>query len=82
MREVRGLEFKSQAGQILRKRFSTASTSTQVAVFPWRYDAKMGTANTLHASAGSNIASILKGFDVREYNKQVLTKNDVFCKMN
>jgi len=33
------------------KRFATASTSTQVAVLPWRYDEKMGTANLLHASA-------------------------------
>jgi len=33
------------------KRFATASTSTQVAVLPWRYDAEMDTANTLHASA-------------------------------
>jgi len=27
-------------------RFATASTSTQVAVLPWRYDAEMGTANS------------------------------------
>jgi len=27
------------------------STSTQVAVLPWRYDAEIGTANLLHASA-------------------------------
>jgi len=33
------------------KRFATASTSTQVAVLPWRYNAEMGTANLLHASA-------------------------------
>jgi len=26
------------------KLFATASTSTQVAVLPWRYDAEMGTA--------------------------------------
>jgi len=32
-------------------RFAAASKSTQVAVLPWRYDAKMGTANSLHASA-------------------------------
>jgi len=25
---------------------ATASTSTQVAVLPWRYDAEMGTANS------------------------------------
>jgi len=37
---------------ILRcKRFATASTSTQEAAFPWRYDAELGTANSLHASA-------------------------------
>jgi len=33
------------------KRFATASTSTQVAVLSWRYDAEMSTANSLHASA-------------------------------
>jgi len=33
------------------KRFATASTSTQITVLPWRYDAEMGTANSLHASA-------------------------------
>jgi len=33
------------------KRFATASTSAQVAVLPWRYDAEMGTANSLQASA-------------------------------
>jgi len=38
------------------KRFATASTSTNVAVLPWRYDAEMGSANSLHASA-----SITKG---------------------
>jgi len=32
------------------QRFATASTSTQKAVLPWRYDAEMGTANSLHAS--------------------------------
>jgi len=33
------------------KRFVTASTSTQVAVLPWCYDAEMGITNSLHASA-------------------------------
>jgi len=33
------------------KRFATTSTSAQVALLPWRYDAEMGTANSLHASA-------------------------------
>jgi len=33
------------------KRFATTSTSTQVAVLPWRYYAEMGTANSLHTSA-------------------------------
>jgi len=33
------------------KRFATASTSMQVAELPWRYDAEMGTANSLHSSA-------------------------------
>jgi len=32
------------------KWFATASTSMQVAVVPWRYDAEMGTVNLLHAS--------------------------------
>jgi len=42
-----GLEFKSQTVQTQRlKRFATASTSTQVAVLPWHYDA-----DSLHASA-------------------------------
>jgi len=36
---------------IIFKRFATASTSTQAAVLPWRYDAEMGTVNSLHASA-------------------------------
>jgi len=31
--------------------FATASTSTQIALLPWRYDVEMGTANSLHASA-------------------------------
>jgi len=35
----------------MRKRFATVSTSTQVTLFPWHYDAEMGTANSLHASA-------------------------------
>jgi len=33
------------------KRFTTASTSTQVYMLPWRYDVEMGTANSLHALA-------------------------------
>jgi len=33
------------------KWLATASTSTQVAVLPWCYDAEMDTANSLHASA-------------------------------
>jgi len=41
------------------KRFATTSTSTQVAVLPWRYDAEMGTANSLYASAYT--VSIMKG---------------------
>jgi len=48
-----GREFVSQSRPNITqrcKRFSTASTSTQVAVLPWRYDAEMGTANSLHAS--------------------------------
>jgi len=43
------------------KRFATASTSTQVAVLSRRYDVEMDTANSLHASAYSNTASIMKG---------------------
>jgi len=44
----------SKASQIFTqrcKRFATVSTSTQVAVLPWRYGAEMSTANSLHASA-------------------------------
>jgi len=33
------------------KRFAIASTSTQVAMLPWRYDAELGTTNSLYASA-------------------------------
>jgi len=33
------------------KRFATASKPMQVAVLPWRYDAEMGTAKSLHALA-------------------------------
>jgi len=33
------------------KRFATSSTSAQVAALPWRYEAKMGTVNSLHASS-------------------------------
>jgi len=33
------------------KQFATSSTSTQVALLPWRYDTEMGTANSLQASA-------------------------------
>jgi len=36
---------------IALQRFATASTFTQVAVLPWRYDGEMGTANSLLASA-------------------------------
>jgi len=37
--------------EIHEKDFATDSTSTQVAVLLWRYDAEMGTANSLHALA-------------------------------
>jgi len=33
------------------KQFATVLTSTKVAVLPWRYNAEMGPANSLHASA-------------------------------
>jgi len=33
------------------KRFSTASTTAQVSMLLWSYDAEMDTANSLHASA-------------------------------
>jgi len=42
------------------KRFATDSTSTHVAVLPWRYDAEMGIANSLHASA--NYGECNEGF--------------------
>jgi len=45
-----GLEFKSRTGhtelQTTRYRFDIL----QVAVLSWRYDAELGTANSLHAS--------------------------------
>jgi len=47
----------------------TTSTSTQVVVLPWRYDAEMGTANSLRV--WRNTASIIKGL-VLEY----LTRNN------
>jgi len=37
--------------QVHRIIMFTASTSMQVAVLPRRYDAEIGTANSLHASA-------------------------------
>jgi len=50
---ARSREFESHrltksyiALQTVRHRF----TSTQAAVLPWRYDAELGTANSLHAS--------------------------------
>jgi len=43
-----GLKFKSYKHC---KWFATASTSTQVAVLPWRYDTELGTTNSLHTSA-------------------------------
>jgi len=50
VREVESSFFKDRPNLTQRcKRFATASTSTQVAVLPWRYDADMGTANSLHA---------------------------------
>jgi len=51
-REVESLNPKSRSNLTQPcKQFVTASTSTQVAVLPWRYDAEMGTANSLHTSA-------------------------------
>jgi len=51
VREV--LEFKSRVGQIS---YSIANGSPPphiyaLSVLPWRYDAEMGTANSLHTSA-------------------------------
>jgi len=40
-------------------RFATASTFTQVALLPWRHDAKMGTATL--CTLRRNTASITKG---------------------
>jgi len=51
VREVESSFAKARPNLTQRyKRFATASTSTQVAVLPWRYDAEMSTANSLHAS--------------------------------
>jgi len=61
----RVLEFKfririPKAGQMLRSIvFATASTSSQVAVLPLRYDAEMGTIT--HYILWHNTASIMKG---------------------
>jgi len=38
----------------------------QVAVLPWRYDAEMGTANSLR-----NTASIMKGLSSKNYKQQM-----------
>jgi len=50
-----GLEFKFWIGKIGIANGNGSPTrqhhSTQPAVLPWRYDAEMGTANSLHASA-------------------------------
>jgi len=52
MQEVESSNPKSRPNFTQRcKRFVTASTSTKVALIPRRYDAEMGTANSLHASA-------------------------------
>jgi len=52
VREVESWKPKGQPNLAQRyKRFATASTSTQAAELPWRYDTEMGTANSLHASA-------------------------------
>jgi len=52
MREVQSSFPKGQPNLTQRcKRFTIASTSTQVAVLPWRYDAEKGTAKSLHALA-------------------------------
>jgi len=52
VREVESLFPKDRPSLTQRcKRFANASTSTQVAVLSlWRYDARMGTANSLHFS--------------------------------
>jgi len=52
VREVESLNPKDWPNLTQRcKPFATVSTSTQMAVLPWRYDAEMGTANSLHALA-------------------------------
>jgi len=51
---------RSNLTQRLRsyKRLATSSTSTQVALLPWRYDAEMGTATRY--TLQRNTASILR----------------------
>jgi len=44
------LEFKSYTAVQTLRHYFNINTST-VAVMPWRYDAELGTANLLHASA-------------------------------
>jgi len=45
--------------QLCNKLFATASTSTLVAVMPWRYDMELGTATRY--TFRLNTASIMKG---------------------
>jgi len=51
VQEVWSSNTESAISYTVLQRFVTVSTSTQVAVLPWRYDAEMGTANSLHALA-------------------------------
>jgi len=50
VQEVESLNPKARPNLTQRcKWFATASTSTQVAVLPWRYDAELGIVNSLLA---------------------------------
>jgi len=52
VREIESSNPKSRSNLTQRcKWFTTTSTSAKVAVLPWRYDAEMGNANSLHLSA-------------------------------
>jgi len=62
VRKVDSLNLKGRPNLTqLCKRFATTSTSTQVAVLPWRYDAEMGKANSLHPSTMKRLYNERKG---------------------
>jgi len=66
------------------RRFATASTSTQVAVLPWRYDAEMGswapkTNYTLRRNTASIMKSLFFGKIVKTNNHRQIFDNQLSC---